>query len=122
MPAFKAPPTANGGHGEGARVMVSADVHKAGVAPEVIDAVGKARGTSGLGKSCPLTWMGLFGGQPLLAGIIVVADEFFLLGVHRNDRPSCRQGSFNAGVDMAELRIPVGVAAPSSVLRLLCRL
>ena len=52
---------------------------------------------------------GLFGRKPLLARIIVVADEFLFLGVHRNHRPSRRQGFFNAGVDMAELRIPVGV-------------
>ena len=65
----------------------------------------------GTGEVMPADFDGVFGRKPLLAGIIVVADEFFLLGVHRNDRPSCRQGSFNAGVDMAELGIPVGVAA-----------
>ena len=112
MSAFKAPPTPNGGHREGTRVMVSADVDKAGIAPQVINTIGKGPGHFRTWEVMPAHFDGVFGGKPLLARIIVVADEFFLLGVDRNDRPSCRQGFFHAGVDMTKLRIPVGVVVP----------
>ena len=49
---------------------------------------------------------------PLLAGIRVVADQFLLLGVHRQDREPGRQGPLDAGVDMAKLGIPVGMVRP----------
>ena len=70
---------------------------------------GYARGTSGPGKSCPLTLTGLLCRKPLLAGIIVVSHQFLLLGVHRNDRPPRRQGPLHLGVDMTELGIAVGM-------------
>jgi len=38
--AFKAAPTANNGHLQGSRVMVGADIHKAGIAPQIINAIG----------------------------------------------------------------------------------
>ena len=49
----------------------------------------------------------LFRGKPLLAGIVVIADEFFLLGIDRNHRPALPQASFHGGIDVPELRIAV---------------
>lgn len=40
---------------------------------------------------------------------MVVADEFLLLGVDRNDRDALPQASFHRDIDMAKLRIAVRV-------------
>jgi hypothetical protein len=47
-----------------------------------------------------------------LAGVRVVADQFLLLGVDRQDREPGRQGPLDAGVDVAKLGIPVGMVRP----------
>src|SRR5208282_2729068 len=62
MPTFKAPPPPNGGDRKGPRVMVGAHVHKASIAPQVIDAIGKSPGYFGTREVMPADWDGLFGG------------------------------------------------------------
>ena len=39
IPAFKAPPSANGCYGKRTRVMVGANVHKSGILTQIIDAI-----------------------------------------------------------------------------------
>lgn len=56
-----------------------------------------------------LNVLGLFGRKPLLAGIAVVADEFFLFGVHRNHGKTLRQAFFDRCIDVLELRIAIRV-------------
>ena len=63
---------------------------------------------SGLGNGSP-GLSGLFGWKPLLAGIVVVADEFLFFGVHRNHRSPLGQTFFHDGIDVPELRIPIGM-------------
>jgi hypothetical protein len=45
----------------------------------------------------------------LPTGIVVVSDEFLLLGVDRDDRDALPQASFYRDVDVPKLRIPIGV-------------
>ena len=51
----------------------------------------------------------LFGPTPLLAAIVVIANQFFLFRVHRNDRDTLPQASFDRQVDVAKLRIAIWV-------------
>ena len=53
-----------------------------------------------------------FRGKPLPPGVLVVADEFFLLGIHRDHGAALRQASFHRGIDVPELRIAVRMVSP----------
>lgn len=107
LSSFKAPPTTNGGHGKGARVMVGAHVDKSGVAPQVIDAIGIGARHFRSWKIMTADLAGLFAWKPLLACVIVVSHQFLFLGVNGNDRQALGQALFDARADMAELRVPV---------------
>src|SRR6266571_4362769 len=109
LSAFKAPPTTNRCNCKRSRVMVGANVHKSYVAPQVVDAIGKGPRHFGTREVVPLDRLGLFGRKPLLAGIRVVAHQFFLLGVYRYNRPSSPQSPLHAVVDMPKLGIPIRV-------------
>jgi hypothetical protein len=50
-PAFRTPPASNRCHGKFTSVMVGAHGDKARVSSQIVDAAGKALGTSGPGKS-----------------------------------------------------------------------
>src|ERR1700723_2600998 len=80
-----APPSPNRGYGEGAGVMISPDIHERGVAPDIVDAVGIRAGHIGVGKVMPAHLFRLLGRKPLLAVIVVVADELVSrpAGFHR---------------------------------------
>src|SRR6202041_2366056 len=82
---FMAPPSPNRGYGEGAGVMISPDIHERGVAPDIVDAVGIRAGHIGVGKVMPAHLFRLLGRKPLLAVIVVVADELVSrpAGFHR---------------------------------------
>src|ERR1017187_2291193 len=41
--------------------------------------------------------------------VIIVSEQFLLLGVHRYNRHPRRQGPLHLGVDMTELRVAVGM-------------
>src|SRR5580658_3906667 len=49
---------------------------------------------------------------PLTARILVIADQFLLLGVHGNDRLASPQSVFDGTIDMPELRVAVGMILP----------
>jgi hypothetical protein len=52
---------------------------------------------------------GLLYRTPLLAAIVVIANEFLLFRVDRNDWDTLPQASFDREVDVAKLRIAIGV-------------
>src|ERR1017187_1521751 len=108
-PAFATPPSSYGCDRECSRVMVRAHVHESGVARQVVDAIRISAGNIGRRKVVPVYFNRLLCGKPLLAAIIVVSEQFLLLGVHRYYRHPRRQGSLHRGVDMTELRIAVGM-------------
>src|SRR5450631_2046845 len=109
MSTLRAPPAADGGHREGAGVMVGPDIDETGIATNVIDAIRVGTGNCGTGEIVTLNLQGLLGRQPLLAGIVVIAQECLLLGVDRNHGDALPQTPFHRGIDVPELRIAVGV-------------
>ena len=84
--AFLAPPSPDGGHRKRSRVVIGPHIDKPGVAPNVVDAIGIGTRHVGRGKIVPANLPRLFRWKPLLAGVIVVADEFFLLGISETFR------------------------------------
>src|ERR1035437_2358188 len=108
-PAFATPPSSYGCDRECSRVMVRAHVHESGVARQIVDAIRISAGNIGRRKVVPVYFDRFLCGKPLLAAIIVVSEQFLLLGVHRYYRHPRRQGSLHLGVDMTELRIAVGM-------------
>jgi hypothetical protein len=48
----------------------------------------------------------------LAARVLVIADQFLLLRVHRNHRFPCPQSGFDSAVDVTELRIAIGMIFP----------
>ncbi len=109
LAAFGAPPTANGCDGESAGVMVGPHVHESRVAVHVVNAIGVRAGHVGTGKIVTVHLDGLLGGQPLPAAVVVVSQQFLLLGVHGNDGRRLGQGPLDLRVDVAELRVAVGM-------------
>lgn len=92
--------------------MVGTDVDESRVPPQVVNPIGKGPRDFGAREIMPADLAGLFGGQPLLASIVVVAHEFLLLGIDRNDRQPCGQAPLHAGVDVTELGVEVGMIVP----------
>src|SRR2546426_6238745 len=101
------PPAPNGRDRKGAGVMVRADIDKAGVAADVVNAKGIGPRHLGRGKVVPAYRRRLFGGPPLLADVGVIPDQFFLLGINRDHWMLVPQASFHGGGDVAELRVAV---------------
>jgi hypothetical protein len=92
--------------------MIGPDIHEAGVAPDIVNAIGIGPGHGGPGKVMPLHLPRLFLRAPLLADIGVIADELFPLGIDRNHRPAARQISFQGSLDVAKLRVAIGMVLP----------
>jgi len=107
-----APPPPDRGHGKGAGVMIGPDIDKAGVAPDIVDAIGIGPRHLGRGKIVTAHPPGLLGGKPLLPGIWVVSDEFLLLGVHRDHGVAVPQPSFDGVINVAELRVAIRMVLP----------
>src|ERR1017187_2589091 len=91
------------------RVRSSPHIDETGIATNVIDAIWVGTGNCGTGEIVTLNLDGLFGRQPLLAGIVVIAQKFLLLGIDRHDRDALPQTLFHRGIDVPELRIAIGV-------------
>ena len=93
--SLMAPPPPDGGHGKRSGVVIGSDIDETGVAPDVVNAIGIGTRNVGSGKVVTTNLLGLFRWKPLLASVVVVADEFFFLGIHRYDRTSSRPGIFS---------------------------
>ncbi len=48
-----------------------------------------------------------FPGAPLPTAVFVVADQFFLFGIHRDDGNALAQGRFDHPVDITKLRVAI---------------
>lgn len=83
MPPSSLPPAADGGDNERGGVVISADTDPAGVRGDVVDPI-----RDRLVRSLPVQEVvcldqdRLTGRPPLVARVLVVADEFLLLRVH----------------------------------------
>jgi len=109
--AHRPPPSPDSPHGETGRVVVDADAHPARVAGEVVHPVGDGLAVLLDDEVVNLDRLGAAFGPPLSAGILEVADEFLLLGVHGDDRLPLALKRQDRSVDVPKLRIPVRVAA-----------
>ena len=89
--------------------MIGPDIDEAGVTPDIVNPIRIRAGHVGPGKVMPLYLARLFRRAPLLAGIIVIAHQLFLLGIDRDHRPSASQMALHGGVDVTELRVAIGM-------------
>ena len=76
---FMTPPAPDRGHGKRTGVVMGPDIDKAGVAPDIINAVRIGARHLRPREVVPAHRPRLFRGTPLLARVDVVANEFFLL-------------------------------------------
>lgn len=115
-PAFMTPPAPDRGHRKRTGVMISTDVDKSDIARKVENAIRIGPRYVWSRKVVTFHHLRLFGRKPLLANVVVVANQLFLLGVDRNDRKALRQVSLHGPVDVPKLSIPIGMVV--SFLRL----
>src|SRR4029077_3500516 len=94
------------------RVMISPDLDKPGVAPDVVNAIGIGPRHIRRGKVVTANLPRPFRGKPLLAGVVVVADDFFLLGIYRDHGAALRQAALYGGIDVPKLRVAIRVVSP----------
>src|SRR5256885_12872720 len=69
--AFHAPPSANGGHGKSAGVMVGSHIDKTGVASDVVNTIRIGARNGGAGGGVALDPAGLVLRPPLPTGLVV---------------------------------------------------
>lgn len=119
-PAFGTPPPADRRHGKRAGIVVGADIHESGVASQVVDAIRIRAGHRGRGKIMHGHLHRRLGPAPLLARILVVAEEFLLLRIDRDHGALRPQRLPDLAVDEPKLRIAVRVVR--AFLRLSVRL
>jgi len=75
----------------------------------VVDAVGRHFALGLVRKVLRPDALGLPFRFPFLPGILVIADQFLLLGVYRDDRLAAPLERAHPAVDILELRVAVGV-------------
>src|SRR5215471_2462136 len=106
------PPTPNRCHRKSPRVMIGPDIHESRIAPDIVNAIRVCSGHVGLGEVMPAHLARLSRRKPLLVAVVVIPEEFFLLRIHRNHRPALLEIWLHGGVDVSELRIPIGMILP----------
>jgi len=109
LPALLAPPAADRSHGPGAGIMIGAHIYKTAVESEVVKAVGIGARNLRTRKIVPLNLQRLLAHPPLTPGIMVVAHQFLLFGVHRNRGFPFRETFPDFAVAVTELRSAVGM-------------
>src|SRR6058998_930521 len=106
------PPAANGGDSKSSGVMIGSNIHKSGVSPQIIDAIGISPRHRRIGKIVSVHPFCSFLSTPLPPLVFKVADDFLFLRVHRNHRSPLRQSQPHFLVDVPELGIPVRMIFP----------
>jgi len=82
--------------------MVSSDIDKSSITTNVVDAIGISTWLIGGREIVTLNLLRLFGWKPLLASVVVIADEFLFLCVHRNHWKALSQVLFHRCVGCVE--------------------
>src|SRR6201998_636064 len=109
-PTEVAPPLADAVDREGGGVMIDTDAHPSSIRRQIIDAVGH-RTTEFFDQKVVDPDFFRMALRAILAAIVAeIADQFLLLGVDRDHWLLFGQSRGHLGVDVGELRIPVGVA------------
>src|SRR4029077_2066148 len=104
------PPAANTLDREGCRVGVDADVDPALVVGDVVDAIGRDFAEFRDLEVMHANRFGLAFGTQLLAAILEVADQLFLLGVDGDGGRPRRDGYLDRRIDVLELRVAIRMA------------
>ncbi len=91
--------------------MVDPDTDPARIGGDIVDAVRHRAAQRFAEEVIHPHFFGIALRPPFPAGILEVADQFFLLGVDRNHRLLRRQRRLHALVDVTELSVPVGMTA-----------
>src|SRR5262249_16483913 len=120
--AFLYAPWSAGVDGKAGGVMVDANTDPAGVAGDVIDAIRHGTAQFGDLEVVHTHRLGIAFATQLATGVLEVADQLFLFGVHRNRRFTRGQSGADLCIDVAERSSRSGLSLPSRVLRLPCRL
>ena len=107
LTAHTEPPTPNGLHSKRRCVVVCTNAHPGLVSADVINPIRIGSAEFLVDEVVNFDFYRLPAGQPLLACVLVRADEFLLLGVDRNHGLIGLQGRSNRGVDMFELGVTV---------------
>ena len=97
--------------GELGRVMIDAHAHPAGVGRQVVHPVGDRLAQLRVQEIMDADLFGATLGLPLPSAVLEVADQFLLLGVHRDDRLAPPLIRLDPSVDVLELGVAVGMAA-----------
>src|SRR5208283_1430447 len=92
--------------------MIRPKIDKSAVAPDIVNAIRIGPRPLGGGEIMSAHLPRLFRRKPLLACVGVIADEFFLFGIHRDHGTALLQEVFHGSIDMAELRVAVGMVLP----------
>jgi hypothetical protein len=116
------PPASDRVDRERGGVVVDPDLDPTLVVGEVVDPVGDRLAELSVLEVVDADQLGLALRAPLPAGVLEIADELLLLGVDRDRRLLGGDRRLNLPVEVAKLRIAVGVARASPALRLDCRL
>ena len=103
-------------------VVIDAHAHPALIQAQVKHPVRNDLAEFLINEVVDLHLFGLAAGMPLPPAILERADEFLLLGIHRDHRLAALLKAIDHGVDVLELRIGIRMRTASLVLRLLCKL
>ena len=89
--------------------MIHPHIHEPRIPREVVNAIRVGAGNVRRRKVVPVYFDRLLCRKPLFAAIIIVSEQFLLLGIHRYNRRPRRHGPLHLCVNMAELRVAVGM-------------
>ena len=103
------PPAANTLHGESRRVVIRPHVDPARIPRHIVDAIGRDPPEGRKDEIIDAHGHRLPGRVPFPPSILEVAHEFFLLGIHGDDRLPGLQGGLDLGINIGKLGIPVWV-------------
>ena len=106
---FQLPPAADGGDGKRGGVMICPKVDETLVPGYVIDAIRMGTADAGTGKIMALDFLGAILKVPFATLVFVLSHQFLLLGVHLDDRVTGCHEPLDGLIDVAELRITVGM-------------
>ncbi len=110
--AHPLPPTANGVHGKGRRVVVDANAHPTLVVENVVDAVGNGLAQKGVAEVMHADLFRLALRTPIPASILEIPDQFLLFRIHRDRRLTTVEEPRHLGAEVLELRVSVGMRGP----------
>ena len=111
LAAHALPPAADAFDGEGGGVVIDADADPALVGGDVVDAVGNGPAVGRDHEVVHAHFLGLALGAQLPAGVPEIANQLLFLGVDRDRRLAGPPEAADAGVDVLELGVAVGMLA-----------